>query len=118
MVSRRGLRKTQYQYVPLTLLLALFTYIGAHTWERYLARFNHINAEWEHHLVAALPYLAATFMLTTLAYRELDPISCIAGAGTLGCGAALCRRGHAVHIVKASGLLALALASASFYFQL
>ncbi len=100
----------QTHFVLFTVLLASFTYVGAHAWERYLGRFRHPEAEWEHHLVAALPYLAATFLLTTLLGRELPLLEGAVARASLGAG--LLAVGCATRYpgVKASGLFALALA--------
>ena len=103
----------QNNYVLYTGLLALFTYVGAHAWERYLARYRHPEAEWEHHLVAAIPYLAATFMLATLIGRRMDPVYVPAVQGALGVALLLIGRLTRYPGVKASGIFALGLGAAS-----
>jgi hypothetical protein len=55
----------QPQYALFTVLVALFTYGAGYLWERYLRRIEG-GHPLEHHLLAAIPYLAATYMLTTL----------------------------------------------------
>ena len=104
----------QPHYVAYTVLIALFTYVGAYLWERYLARIQGGKA-WEHHAVAALPYLAATFMLTTLLGRQLAGIDAPAAQNALGavllCVGVLTRYGG----VKASGIFAFGIGTGTLY---
>jgi len=106
----------QPNFVIYTTLLAGFTYIGALAWERYLNRYRRNGSDLEHHVVASVPYLAATFMLTTLIARELHSVQVPAAQGALGMGLLLL--GSLTHYsgIKASGVMAILLGCASLYF--
>jgi hypothetical protein len=108
----------QESYTVNTLAMALFTYVGAHAWERYLQRFVRRDADWEHHIVAALPYLIATLMLGTLIARGLDPVYVPVGLGTLGMTLFLVGSITRFSGVKASGILATLLGTVCFYRRL
>ncbi|NIA15153.1 MAG: DUF2339 domain-containing protein [Nitrospiraceae bacterium] len=102
----------QAYYIPYTIALALFTYAGAYFWERYLRRTPGGNA-WEHHFVAAVPYLVATFMLTTFIGRTMmgmdkPMVQAALGVALLVIGAITQYPG-----IKASGILAFAIATAT-----
>jgi hypothetical protein len=107
--------ETQTYYLAFTILLALFTYGGAVAWERYLARYNHPEGDFEHHVVAALPYLAATFLLITLIQRGIDPLHVPAAQGTLGMALLLIGSLTRYPGVKASGLMCIAFGAANLY---
>jgi hypothetical protein len=106
--------EVQPNYIPYTVSLAIVTYLGAYFWERYLRRAEG-GRPWEHHVVAALPYLAATYMLTTLVSREFAGIHVALTQNTLG--AILLLVGVLTHYtgVKASGLVALGIGSATLF---
>lgn len=108
----------QEGFVLYTLLLAGFTYGGAHAWERYLKRFRREGEELEHQVVAALPYLAATAMIITLITRRVDAVHAPAVHG--GVGAALLFLGllSGYSGVKASGILAIVAGVAQFYWEM
>ena len=114
-------------FIPLTVTLAALTYIGAFAWERYLRRI-HVRtahpkgrrradtvADLEHQLVASVPYLLATFLLTTLLARVLPPLH--VPAAQAGLGALLLAAGYLLrlHGVKGSGVLAAVLATGTLY---
>jgi hypothetical protein len=108
---------TQPFYIAYTVTVALFTYVGAYFWERYLRRVRH-GRLWKHHAVAAIPYLVATFMLTTLLAQKMESIDlaisqCALGAILLLTGALTSYPG-----VKASGVLAFTMGTASHYQKL
>lgn len=105
----------QDRFALLTVLLALFTYMGAHAWERYLRRYRYGGADWEHHVVAALPYLAATVMLTTLMGRQLDALHVPAAQGALGMALLLAGSISGYSGVRASGVMAAGLSAVSYY---
>lgn len=114
-------------FTPLTIALAMFTYAGAFAWERYLRRIHartahplgrrrsDRHAEIEHHLVSSVPYLAATFLLTTLISRVIDPV--FVPAAQAGLGALLLLAGYILrlHGVKGSGVLAALIATGTLY---
>jgi hypothetical protein len=104
----------QPNYVPYTVILALVTYLGAYFWERYLRRATG-GRPWEHHVVAALPYLAATYMLTTLIDRQFTGIHVVLTQNTLGVILLLVGVLTRYTGVKASGLLALGIGSVTLY---
>ncbi|MFP4502140.1 MAG: DUF2339 domain-containing protein [Candidatus Hydrogenedentota bacterium] len=104
----------QEHYFALTLFLALFTYVGAYLWERYLHRFAD-GSEWEHHVTASLPYLAATMLLATLIQHTLAPAQVPAITGAIGVALLLVGLFTGYVGVKASGLLALGVATVWFY---
>ena len=97
--------ETQGDYVPYTVLVALFTYAGAYLWERYLRRVEG-GRPWEHNVVAAIPYLAATYMLTTLLGRQFAGIHVPLAQNALGVALLLTGVVTRYPGVKASGLLA------------
>ena len=107
----------QENYALYTLLLAMFTFFGGHLWERYLYRVEG-GKPWEHHVVAAIPYLAATFMLASLIAQELAPLHIPVAQNALGAGLLLIGSLTAYPGVKASGMLALGLGTATFYMGL
>jgi len=104
----------QYAYMVYTVLLALFTFVGAHFWERYLRRVPG-GKPWEHDVVAVLPYLAATLMLTRLMGRGLDSVD--AALGQNGLGAVLLLAGGLMGLkgMAASGVMAFAVGTATLY---
>ena len=107
----------QLNYISYTVSVALFTYIGALLWERYLRRVQGGNP-WEHHAVAALPYLAATYMLTTLTARQFTGIQIPMLQNTLG--VLLLFVGVVIYYpaIKASGILALGIGATTFCWDL
>lgn len=119
--------ESQRWFVALTVALALFTYVGAFAWERYLRRIRSrltiendrrrvdAVAEFEHHLVSSVPYLAATFLLTTLLGRVLEPLH--APAAQAGLATLLLAAGYQLRLngVKGSGVLAAVLATMALY---
>ncbi len=105
----------QPDFVALTVFLAGFTYVGAYAWESYLRRFRHPEAVWEHYGVAAVPYLAATLLLTILLARQLPPVMQPAAQAALGAGLLLAGAVARYPGIKASGLLAAGMASAVFF---
>jgi len=99
-------------FIPLTVLLSLFTFVGAYLWERYLRRFLKDKAEdIEHQAIASLPYLAATLLLTTLLSRELAPLYVPSATGGLAMGLLLLGAATRYTGLKISGLFALAMAT-------
>lgn len=108
----------QAYFVQFTVCLALFTYVGAWLWERYLFRFFKGDDDLEHHVVAALPYLIATFLLATLLSIELAPLQVPAAQGALGMTLLLVGSITRYTGVKASGLFALGLGTIQFYTSL
>jgi len=104
--------EVQPDYVLYTVLLALITYLGAYLWEGYLRRAKG-GRPWEHHAIAALPYLAATYMLTTLIGREFTGIHVALARNTVGVVLLLVGVLARFTGVKASGLLALGIGSAT-----
>ncbi len=110
--------EAQPYYALYTVVLALFTYGGAYAWERYLRRYHHADAVWEHYLVAALPYLAATVMLALLLARQLAPLYIPPAQGALGMALLLVGSLSGFPAVKASGVLAMGLASLNLYLAL
>lgn len=108
----------QTWFPAFTLTLALFTYIVALGWERYLKRFHFPSggmADLEHHFVASVPYLAATVIAGLLLRRQLDPLHVPAAVG--GMGLALLLLGSLTRYpgVRASGVLASGLAAFCYY---
>ena len=108
----------QEGFVLYTLLLAAFTYGGAHAWERYLKRFHREGEEWEHHAVAAAPYLAATAMLITLIYQHVGVVYAPAVHGSLAAALLLVGLLTGYFGVKTSGLVAMGAGVVQFYWEL
>jgi hypothetical protein len=102
-------------FVEYTVALALFTYVGAYAWERYLRRYRHAEDDWEHHLVAAVPYLAATCLLTILMARQLPDVHSAWSQSALGAGLLLFGVITRYPGIRASGVLALGSGSACLY---
>ena len=96
----------QPHHVELSIVLALFTYLGAYLWERYVRLYHPIGPDWEHHLLAAGPYLAGTALLATLAWWSLAPVHVPVALG--GLTLVLLLIGSLVRYpgVKAAGVLA------------
>ena len=109
--------ESQENYRVYTVLLALFTYVGGYLWERYLRRVKG-GKPWEHDLIAAAPYLAATFMLTTLIARSFLPVR--AAIGQAGLGVVLLLAGGLTGFVgmTISSVLAFALGAFKYYVAL
>lgn len=120
LIPPEGLEDFEQQnyYAVYTLLLALFTYLGAYAWERYLKRFHYDEEDWEHHVIASVPYLASTLMLTILILRQIDPIYVSPLQGALGVALLTIGLISGYNGVKASGVLALGMGTISFYLQL
>ena len=108
--------ETQERFAALTAGFALVTYLGAHAWERYLRRLHLGGTDWEHHAIAAFPHLAATAVLATLLIRGLAPVQVPAALGLLGTGLLSVGALTRLNGIKASGVVAMALAA--YYFQL
>lgn len=108
----------QQNFVWYTGALVFFTFVGAYAWERYLKRYRQDESEFEHMLVASVPYLAATFMLFTLMARELAPLHVPSAMGAVGLSLLLVGSLLRFTAVKASGVLSMALASGNFYSQM
>ena len=99
--------EAQEGYRMYTVMVAVFTYFGGYLWERYLRRFNH-GRPWEHHALAAVPYLAGTLMLATLMVRSLERVQVPAGMALLGMGLMLTAALTLLPALRSSSLLALA----------
>lgn len=122
--------ETQTGFALWTTALALFTYMGAFAWERYLRRIRarltvendrrkvDAVAEFEHHFICSLPYLAATFLLTTLLSRVLLPEHVPAAQAGLGALLLLCGYLLRLNGIKGSGVLAALIASGTLYVSL
>ena len=105
----------QAHYAVYTLLLALLTYGGAHAWERYLLRYHAGGRALEHHIIAAVPYLMATLLLTTLLARQLELLHVPPALGAVAMALFLAGSLSRLPAVHASGLLTMSLAAASFF---
>lgn len=103
----------QSLFTTFTILLALFTYIGAWFWERYLTRVIG-GRPWEHHSLASIPYLAATMMLSSLIIRKLYGIDVPLAQEALGLILLMVGAVSGYTGVKASGLLAFIVAVGAF----
>jgi hypothetical protein len=110
--------QAQQHYIHYTVCLSVLTFLAGHTWERYLCRFRREGIDWEHHLIAAVPFLIGTYLLTDLLFRELAPLHVAAAQGGLGLALLLIGGFSPYTGVKASGILAMAFSLQSFYFGL
>ena len=108
---------TQPLYIAYTVAVALFTYAGAYFWERYLRRVRH-GRLWKHHAVAAIPYLVATFMLTTLIGQKMESIDLAISQNALGVILLLAGALTSYPGVKASGVLAFTMGTVNHYQKL
>ncbi|MBI1318145.1 MAG: DUF2339 domain-containing protein [Candidatus Hydrogenedens sp.] len=108
-------------------LLAAITFGAARAWERYLVRIQrhaqqkgaeeNWTADLEHQMIAALPYVGATFILTTLT-DHLLPAPYLPGVqGAIGVAFVLVGYRYDLNGIKASGVFATAAATLSFYTQ-
>ncbi|MCH8205313.1 MAG: hypothetical protein IID09_09120 [Candidatus Hydrogenedentes bacterium] len=106
--------ETQQNYVPYTVAVAGFTFVGGFVWERYLRRIQG-GGRWEHDGLVSIPYLAATLLLTTLMTGILPAPYVPLGQNALGvvllCLGAL----SGLAGLRISGILALAVGTATFY---
>lgn len=107
--------ETQQHYIAYTIALSALTFMGGHLWERYLCRFRREGIDWEHHIISAVPFLIATYLLTNLLFRQLEPLHVAAAQGGLGLGLLLIGSLSRYTGVKASGILAMMFALGSFY---
>ncbi|MCF6284085.1 MAG: DUF2339 domain-containing protein [Candidatus Hydrogenedentes bacterium] len=107
--------ETQQYFIVCTVALSVLTFLGGHAWERYLWRFRRVGIDWEHHIIAAVPFLIGTYLLTDLLLRELTPLHVAAAQGGLGLGLLLLGSFSRYTGVKASGILAMMFALQSFY---
>ena len=104
----------QESYALYTVLVALFTLFGGYLWERYLKRIKGGRA-WGNVLLASIPYLTATIMLTTLMHRRLEPLFIPVGDNALGVALLLAASITLLQGLRASGMVALALGTTNFY---
>jgi hypothetical protein len=104
----------QPNYFLFTALVALLTFIGAWFWELYLRRVRDGHA-WEHHVVASLPYLAATAMLGTLINRTMHGTDAAVAQNAVAVVVLFAGALLSLSAVKASGLLALGAGTVCFY---
>jgi hypothetical protein len=97
-------------YANFTLALAFVTLVSAVLWERYVINFSPTH-DWDHHLLVALPGLAALLMTALLLQQYLEPVQTPAATGLLG--ALLLGGGLAAGYsgVQTGGLLGLSLAA-------
>lgn len=108
----------QENYTTYTLAMAGLTYVGAHAFERYLNRFRFGPRDLDHHLLAAFPYLAGTFLILTLVSRETDvlylpPVCAALGLALLLLGVLTRYTG-----VVASSIMAMLACGVHFYIHL
>ncbi len=105
--------ETQSFFVTYALIVALLTFLGGHLWERYLNRIQG-GTQWEHDSMASIPFMAAVFMLFTLAERRLD--ASISAIGGLGLAVCMLYAGSVTRLVglRFGGILTLGLASSSY----
>ena len=74
---------TQPSFVAMSVTLALVSFLASYFWERYIRRIED-GTPWEHDLLASIPFIASTLVLTTLFERiELTGQSSL-GQTTLG----------------------------------
>ncbi|HNR32596.1 MAG TPA: hypothetical protein PKI11_17030, partial [Candidatus Hydrogenedentes bacterium] len=105
--------RAQPDFVTLTAMLAAYTYLGAFFWERYLRRFG--DKDWSHHVTASLPYLAATFLFTTLGEEALPAAYAPPAQAALAILLLLAARVTGSQAIRASSLLALGVGVLRFY---
>ncbi|MBI5092126.1 MAG: DUF2339 domain-containing protein [Candidatus Hydrogenedentes bacterium] len=105
--------ESQARFVEFTILVASLTYIAAYLWERYLKRVEE-GKPWEHYVVASIPYLVATYLLTDLMSRNLDGVYAPLAQNTLGVALLLVGCVFGLAAVKASGVVAMILGTVTF----
>ena len=106
--------QTQPYYIALTGALSGFTFLGGLAWERYL-RTIHGGRQWEHHALASLPHLAATYLLATLITHLFLPLYAPAAQAAAGAGLLLASAIFALPGLLIAGLFAFGLAGWDFY---
>lgn len=109
--------QAQPYYVPLAAALAGVTFLGGLAWERYL-RSIHGGREWEHHALASLPHLAATYLLATLITHLFLPLYVPAAQATAGAALLLISAMFILPGLLIAGVFAFALAAWHFYASL
>lgn len=112
-IERDGFGSYAY-FVHLTVGIAVLTYLGGFLWERYLSRIQG-GTQFEHDLLAGIPYLASTLMLVTLVTRELEPQFAALTLNVIAVGLMLVSAVAKLTGLRASAVLALALGTALFY---
>jgi hypothetical protein len=109
--------ESQNRYILYTSLLGAYSFFAAYLWERYLSRILGRRHR-EHITVAAIPYLAAAVLVTTLLARQFDGVYAPLAQNALGIGLLLL--GYAIRgtSLKSAGFLALGIGSATFFVRL
>lgn len=108
----------QESYLPYSAALAGMTYVGAHAFERYLARFKIGPRDLDHHLLASVPYLAATFLIVSLIARQVPELFVPPACAGLGLALLLVGVVSRYPGIVASALLAMVACGAYFSNQL
>lgn len=105
--------RQQAHFEAFTAALALYTFLGAFFWERYLRRLGEVD--WSHHVTAAVPYLAATLMLAMLCGQTLPAFQAPSAQAALG--VLLLLAGYLIRLpmLKTSGVFALGFGLLGFY---
>jgi len=105
--------ESQSFFATYTLSVAVLTFAGGYLWERYLRRIQG-GTQWEHDAMASIPFMAAVFMLFTLADLRLDPS--FTAIGGLGLAVFMLFSGGATKLagLRFGGVLTLGLASWSY----
>ncbi|MEX2015548.1 MAG: DUF2339 domain-containing protein [Candidatus Hydrogenedentales bacterium] len=109
--------QTQQYYVALAAALAGITFLGGLLWERYL-RSIHGGRQWEHHALASLPHLAATYLLATLLTHLFLPVYAPAAQAAAGAALLLLSATFALPGLLIAGAFAFGLAGWDFYDRL
>jgi len=104
------------RYVALTVLISLYTYLGAFLWERYLFRERR-GPVWEHHLIAAIPFIMATYMMAAFIDRQLGILNGPMAVAALGVALFVAGRVSSYSGIKASAVFSTVLAVALFVYR-
>ena len=107
---------TQAFFIQATICLALISYLGSYFWERYIHQIEE-GTIWEHDLLSAIPFVATTLILTSLAeYLLNSPLGSLAqtalGFLLMATGMLNCLIG-----LRIAALTALGLGAVSFYIR-
>lgn len=116
MLEKPGFEE-QEAFALYTVMLALLTFLGGYLWERYLHRIKTIRP-WEDDTLAAIPFLASTYMLAALMQRTLEPVYVPAGHVSLAVILFAACVATRLRGLRPAAVFALGAASVAFYTRL
>lgn len=103
----------QESFVWATAVVAAYTFLGGLLWERYLRRIDN-GRQWEHNLIAPIPYLGAVYMVAMLIGNTTGLVYEPLAYNVLGAGLLLLCVPAPYAGLRVSGLVALGVGTAVF----